>query len=162
MSMCNSINFSFSHFHQSVNRPVMGRAAVRLMKCNICKTSYPSFSKELRSKLTQRTHRFKNKKCVEEFARLRKLHEKAGNIGDLFFLDDDEEVNVASDGIPDGVEWNIEFDEGQSEQSDDAVDNDPEKTEVEKKEDSDFEMEDDFAEEKDIDDNDSDVPKNTK
>ena len=98
MSMCNSINFSFSHFHQSVNPPVMGRVAVRLMKCKICKTSYPSFSKELRSKLTQRTHRFKNKKCVEVQARLRKLHEEAGNIGDLVFLDDDEVVEAATDG----------------------------------------------------------------
>ena len=66
-----------------VYSPAMGRAVVRMMKCNICKASYPSFSIELRSKLTQRTHRFKNKKCVEEQARLRKLHEEAGNIGDL-------------------------------------------------------------------------------
>ena len=135
----------------------MGRAVVRMMKCNICKASYPSFSIELRSKLTQRSHRIQNPKCLKEQDRLRKLHEEAGNIGDLVFLDDDEVVEAATDGMSDGGEWNIEFDEGQSQQSDDAVDNDPENTEVEKKEDSDFEMEDDFAEEKDIDDIDSDA-----
>jgi hypothetical protein len=130
--------------------PDMGRALVRMMKCNICKASYPSFSKELRSKLTQRSHRIQNPKCLKEQARLRKLHEKAGNIGDLLFLDDDEEVDVATEGMSDGGEWNIQLDEGQSQHSNDAVDDDPENTEKEEKEDSDFEMEADFAEEKDV------------
>ena len=90
---------------------------MRTRKCNICKASYSSFSKHLRSTLSQRTHRFKNKKCVEEQARLRKLHEEAGNIGDLVFLDDDEVVEAATDGMSDGGEWIIEFDEGQSQQT---------------------------------------------
>jgi hypothetical protein len=133
----------------------MGRALVRMMKCNICKASYPSFSKELRSKLTQRSHRIKNPKCLKEQVRLRELHEKAGNTGELVFPDDDEEADCVIDGMSDGVELIIEHDEGQSQQIHDVVDDDTENTEEEKKEDSDFEIQDDLAEEKDIDDNDS-------
>ena len=92
-----------------------------MRKCNICKASYPSFSKELRSQLTQRTHRFKNKKCVEEQARLRELYEKAGNTGNLVFPDDDVEADFVIDGMSDGGELNIEHDEGQSQQSADVA-----------------------------------------
>ena len=135
----------------------MGRAVRRMMKCNICKASYPSFSKELRSKLTQRSHRIQNPKCLEEQARLRELYEKAGNTGDLVFPDDDVEADFVIDGMSDGVELIFEKDEGQSQQIHDVVDDDPENTEEEEKEDSDFEMEDDFAEEIDVDDIDSEA-----
>ena len=92
-----------------------------MMKCNICKASYPSFSKELRSKLTQRSHRIQNLYCLEEQARLRELHEKAGNTGNLVFPDDDVEADFVIDGMSDGGELNIEHDEGQSQQSADVA-----------------------------------------
>ena len=135
----------------------MGKVVKRLRKCNICKASYPSFSKEFRSNFSQRTHRSKNTKCLEVQGRLKELHEKAGNTGDLVFIDDDEEADFEINGMSDGGELYFELDEGQSQQSDDVGDDVPENAEERKKEDSDFEMEDDFEEEKDIDDNDSEA-----
>ena len=95
---------------------------------------------------------------MEEQARLRKLHEDAGNTGDLFF-DDDDDLDPEGDGISVAEDLIFENSEGQSQQSDDVDDDDPENAEEEEeeKEDSDFEIEDDFEEEKNIDDNDSDA-----
>ena len=67
------------------------------------------------------------------------------------------EADCVIDGMSDGVELIFEHDEGQSQQIHDVVDDDPENTEEEEKEDSDFEMEDDFAEEIDLDDIDSEA-----
>ena len=99
----------------------MGKVVRRMRKCNICKASYPSFSKELRSKLTHRSHRIKNLDCLKEQDRLRELHEKAGNTGDLVFPDDDEEADSVIVGMSDGGEFNIEHDEGQNQQTDDIA-----------------------------------------
>ena len=135
----------------------MGKVLMRKRNCKICKASYSSYTREYRLKDSQRSHRNKNLNCLEEQARLRKLHEDAGNTGDLFF-DDDDDLDPEGDGISVAEDLIFENSEGQSQQSDDVDDDDPENAEEEeKKEDSDFEIEDDFEEEKNIDDNDSDA-----
>ena len=91
----------------------MGKVLMRKRNCKICKASYSSYTREYRLKDSQRSHRNKNLNCLEEQARLRKLHEDAGNTGDLFFEDDDD-LDPEDDGISVAEDLIFENSEGQS------------------------------------------------
>jgi hypothetical protein len=52
----------------------MGPTPRRELKCNICKSTFPSFKDKSNAKLSHRSHRNTNKICLAAQERLRRQH----------------------------------------------------------------------------------------
>jgi hypothetical protein len=72
----------------------MGPTPKKLLPCEICKSSFPSYRSTCKDHLSHRTHRAKNERCRQEQARLRSLHlENNGNYDLNFDVASDEELS---------------------------------------------------------------------
>ena len=80
----------------------MGKFPKRELHCSICKSSFFSYKQFGKDSLSHRSHRSKNKKCLEEQRRLRKEHLEAGNADDLNF---EVDSNVDFDEIENDSTW---------------------------------------------------------
>jgi len=105
----------------------MGKKIVKKLKCGICKYTFQSYRKTANLAFSQRSHRVKNKYCLQVQARLRRENREAGNEvdelnfdvgGDMMdFLESEEEEEEEEDN--EEKEENDEVEEIESEEADD-------------------------------------------
>ena len=75
----------------------MGRTPKRELKCNICKSNFPSFKDKSNDKFSHRSHRIKNEFCLAAQERLRREHASNGNSDEINFdyIEDEDEIETA-------------------------------------------------------------------
>jgi len=138
----------------------MGPTPRRELKCNICKSTFPSFKDKSNAKLSHRSHRNTNKSCLAAQERLRRQHRASGNDDEINFdyIDDEDENEIVSiDG--DSAEV-IEVDcfegneAGEIDDEDDSNDDDGEEEEDE----HDKEEEEDERDKEEDEDEEAEVP----
>jgi hypothetical protein len=127
----------------------MGPTPRRELKCNICKSTFPSFKDKSNAKLSHRSHRNTNKSCLAAQERLRRQHQASGNDDEINFdyIDDEDENEIVSIDGDSAEVFEVDFFEGNEageiDDEDDNNDEDGEEEEDEhdKEEDEDEEVE---------------------